>query len=459
MRKSLKSSRSYSYLSHREGVVAGRPSAAGPELTAPGERPGASFRPHLPLSNGASSLHWSLVPPFNPFRPGYFEDPYPTLDRLRSTEPVHWSADLGAWVVTSYADCLRILQDDDSFSSDPARAGGEFGESIARRRAEVPLGGAPIMGNSDPPEHNRLRAIVNKAFTPRAIEAQRPIVTGRVRELLGLVPRDEPLEVVSRLAEPLVVTTVLDYLGFPPDSMEAMRHASLMLMRARAEGAAEPGVVQAAAAAREDMLRYLSMLAAAWDEDPDAPANVLSVLIEATDEGTMEPDEMLMMLIHVSLAGNGPTAMAIANAAWVLAQHPEAQEWLREHPASVPAAIEELLRFETATHFIARFALSDVKFGERTIRSGQQVHVMLGAANRDAARFANPDILDFERTDNRQLAFGYGVHFCLGAPLARLELEIVVRELLARFPDGFACREMERGGSYQVRGLQRLVIA
>lgn len=398
------------------------------------------------------------MPPFNPFRPAYIANPYPILDRLRATEPVHWSSELGTWVVTSYADCLRILQDDVSFSSDPANAGGEFGESVARRRAEVPLGRAPIMGNSDPPEHNRLRAIINRAFTPRAIESYRATVTGRVRELLGLVPAGEPLEVVRDLAEPLAVTTVLDYLGFPLESLEAVRHWSLMLMRGRAEGAAQPGVVEAAEAARQEMLHYLSMLADARDKDPEAPANVLSVLIDATDEGAMEPDEMLMMLIHVSLAGNGPTAMAIANAAWVLAEHPEAQDWLRDNPAAVPAAVEELLRFETATHFIARFALTDVKLRARTIRAGQQVHVMLGAANRDPDRFANPEQLDLQRADNRQLAFGYGIHFCLGAPLARLELEVVVRELLARYPNGFSCREMVRGGSYQVRGLQRLVI-
>ncbi len=386
-------------------------------------------------------------------------DPYPILDRLRATEPVHWSADLDAWVVTSYADCLRVLQDDDGFSSDPAKSGGEFGASVARKRAEVPLGQAAIMGNCDPPEHNRLRAIVNRAFTPRAIQDQRPIITGRVQELLGRVPRDEPLEVVGSLAEPLAVTTVLDYLGFPMESLDAVRQWSLALMRARAEGSAQPGVVQAAAAAREDMLRFLAMLAEEHDEVSGAPPNVVSVLIDACDEGTMEPDEMLMMLIHVSLAGNAPTAMAIANAAWVLSLHPSQQAWLREHPDATPSAIEELLRYETATHFIARFALSDIKLGARTIRAGQQVHLMLGAANRDPARFANPDQLDFARTDARQLSFGYGVHFCLGAPLARLELEIAVRELLARYPDGFSCLEMARGGSYQVRGLQRLLIA
>jgi cytochrome P450 len=303
-----------------------------------------------------------------------------------------------------------------------------------------------------------LRAIVNRALTPRAIEAQRAGLTERVRELLGLTPEGQPLEVVSGLAEPLAVTTVLDYLGFPLESLDQVRTWSLMLMRARAEGASQPGVVQAAVAAREDMLHFLANAAESRDNSRDVAANVLSVLIDATDEGTMEPDEMLMMLIHVSLAGNGPTAMAIANAAWVLGTHPQEQQWLREHPEAVPAAIEELLRFETATHFVARFALKDVKVGSRTVRAGQNVHVMLGAAKRDPKRFENPATLDFQRADNRQLAFGYGIHFCLGAPLARLELEVVVRELLDRFPSGFTAVDWQRGGSYQVRGLQRLIV-
>ena len=397
--------------------------------------------------------------PFNPFRPTYMEDPYPTLARLRAAEPVHWSPDLGAWVITSYAECLRILQDDDSFSSDPVKSGGEFGESVARRRAESPLGAAAIMGNSDPPEHNRLRAIVNRAFTPRAIAAVRPIIGQRIDDLLERVPVSEPLEVVGNVAEPLSVMTVLDYLGFPLERAQAVRQWSLLLMQSRAEGAAQPGLIQAARAAREEMLRYLAMLAEERDRAAEAPANVVSVLIDATSDGAMAPDEMLMMLIHISLAGNGPTAMAIANAAWVLGRHPEAQAWLRRHPDESPAAVEELLRFETATHFIARFALADVRIGGRTIRAGQQVHLMLGAANRDPDRFPNPDTLDFERKDNRQLSFGHGIHFCLGAPLARTELELWVRALIDRYPDGFAVQEMARGGSYQVRGLQRLVIA
>lgn len=423
---------------------------------APGELPGANVQTAINDRPLTDCRYTARVALFNPFRPAYIENPYPVLARLRSSEPVHWSPDFGAWVVTTYADCLRILQDDEAFSSDPANASGDFGARVRLRRSEVPLGQAPIMGNSDSPVHQRLRTVVNRAFTPRALEAQRARIESQVAGLLQPAEPGSAFEVVSSLAEPLAVATVLDYLGFPAESLDQVRYWSLAIMRARAEGAGEPGVAEAAAHAREEMLGFLAGLAESRADSDQS--NVISVLIEATDEGMMEPDEMLMMLIHISLAGNGPTAMAIANAAWLLAQHPEEQHWLRQHPDATPAAVEELLRFESSTHFVARFALQDVKLGSRTIRKGQQVHAMVGAANRDPERFPNPDVIDFERADNRQLSFGFGVHFCLGAPLARQELDLSIRGLLAAYPGGFEMVDVVRGGSYQVRGFQRLLI-
>lgn len=398
------------------------------------------------------------VPHFNPHTRQYLEDPYPALHRLRASEPVHWSAKAGAWIVTSFAACQAVLQDDDGFSSDPVAGGGEFGEAIARRRAEVPLGDAPIMGNSDPPEHTRLRAIVNRGFVPRAIESMRPNIERAVDALLEEAPRSEPFEVMTGLAQPLAVATTLQHLGFPRDSWEQVRDASLAMMRARAEGAAQPEVVAAAGAAREAMLDYLARLAESRERAREGPRDVLAVLFEAMDDEAISANELLMMLIHISLAGNGPTSMSIGNALWVLSRHPEHVAALRSDPAAIPAAVEELLRFEAPTHYVARFARKDVRLGARTVRAGQQVHVMIAAANRDPARFPNPDTLDFARADNRHLTFGYGIHFCLGAPLARLELEIALRKVLERF-GAFSVLGWERGGTAQVRGLARLFIA
>ena len=399
-----------------------------------------------------------LVAFFNPFRPAYIEDPYPALHRLRAEEPVHWSRELDAWVLTRYEDCLRVLQDDDAFSSDPVKARGEFGREVARKRAGTPLGLAPIMGNTDPPDHSRLRNIVNRGFTPRVMEAMRPGIEGVCDELLGEWEPGEPFEVISRLAEPLAISAVLEHLGVPREGWGLFRECSLALMRARAEGAGEPGVIEAAEQARGEMLDYLARVAETRDSDGgESQADILSVLLEACDEEAIEPDEMLMMLIHISLAGNGPTAMAIGNAAWVLGQQPDAQRFLLANPDRLPGAIEELLRFDSSTHFVVRFANEAATIGARAIQPGQQIHVMVAAANRDPERFREPDVLDFSRTENRHLSFGYGVHFCLGAPLARLELNIAMAKLMERGTP-FRALDWQRGGTYQLRGLRSLRI-
>lgn len=395
---------------------------------------------------------------FNPFRPGYLEDPYPVLHRLRSQEPVHWSAELDAWVVTSYAECLRILQDDERYSSNPAGVPGPLGLEVARKRAEAPLGHTAIMGNSDPPEHTRLRAVVNRGFTPRVIEAMRPSIERAVEAILEDVPADRPFEVMSGLAEPLAVSTVLEHLGIPRQDFGQFRAWSLALMRARAEGGDTPGVIEAAGQAEGEMFDYLAHLAESRESGAnESPLDVISVLLDACDDETLAPAEMLMMLIHISLAGNGPTAMALGNAVASLARHPQAVQALRSDPGLYPQAIEELLRFDSSTHFVVRFASSDSVLGGRAIRKGQQVHAMVGAANRDPARFAGPDILDFERPDNRHLSFGFGIHFCLGAPLARLELQVAVRRFIEHFGD-FEVLDSSRVPNYQLRGLQHLQV-
>ncbi len=395
---------------------------------------------------------------FNPFRPAYLEDPYPVLARLRNDEPVHWSPDVDAWIVTRYADCLHILQDDETFTSDPTAVESAFAAEVREKRRHVPLGGAVLMGNSDPPDHTRLRAIVNRGFTPRVIEAMAPPIE---RSAAALLEELEPLEacnVIARFAEPLAVSNILQHLGIPREDFGRFRAWSLALMRARAEGASAPGVVDAATRAQTEMFEFLAAVAAEREaSDAETPVDVLSVLIAASDDESIRPEEMMMMLIHISLAGNGPTSMAIGNAIAALGNHPEAQAALRENPALIPAAIEELFRFDSSTHFVARWARTDVVLGKRTLRAGQQVHVMVGAANRDPERFSNPDSLEIERSDNRHLSFGFGIHFCLGAPLARLELRIALERFLGHVGP-YEVIAAQRVPNYQLHGFQHLQI-
>lgn len=392
---------------------------------------------------------------FDPLRPAYIADPYPALAALRKAAPVHHSPEMASWVVTGYEACLRLLRDEECFSSNPINAGGPFGQMIAERREAVPLGMATILGNSDDPEHEILRTIVNRAFTPRAIAAMRPAIDDAIQQLLADIAPGR-FEVMSGLAEPLAPAMVLAHLGIPEDGRGMFRQASLEIMRVRVEGPDDPAVVDAADAAIETLMEALQE----WDEGGVArEGSVLSTLFAAAHAGEeLEPDDLLMLLIHISLAGNGPTAMAIGNAAMNLAGDAVALAKLRADPALIPAAVDELLRFDSATHAVARFALKDTKLGARKIKAGDSLYAMIGAANRDPSEFADPDSLNFERAENRHLSFGFGMHFCLGAPLARIEMQAVIEALIARF-GRFSVVEAERGGSFMVRGPRRLVIA
>lgn len=394
------------------------------------------------------------MPIFDPTRPSYIADPYPALAALRRTEPVHRSVDMGAWIVTSYDAAQRILRDEERFSSNPVNAGGDFGAAIAARRQRAPMGTATILGNSDDPIHAHLRGIVNRAFTPRAIAARKGEIAARIAALLGQVP-DGPLEVMSSLAEPLAASTVLAHLGIPEEEQAVFRQLSLDVIRARAEGPDDPAVLNAA----EDALDALMDMLQAWDESGQCdPASVAGTLFTAAHAGeALEPEDLLMLLIHISTAGNGPTAMAIGNIAYHLASNFGKQQELREDRALIPAAVEELLRFDSPTHLVARFVLADTVVSDRKIRAGDQVYVAIGGANRDPAEFAQPDAIDFRRDENRHLSFGFGGHFCLGAPLARLELQLVTEALLDRCGE-FELKAFERGGTFLLRGPRRVVI-
>lgn len=397
---------------------------------------------------------------FNPFRPAYVENPYPILARLRSEEPVHWSADLAAWVVTSYRECHRALSDDEHFSSNPIHARNELGRSVAATRATAPMGAAAIMGNSDPPEHTRLRAIVNRGFTPKVIASVQPRIEQTLDELMEPWREHGPVDLVANLCEPLAITTVLAHMGLPPERWSEFRDLSGAVMRGRVEGMGDAAIARETIEARDRMLDMVAQVVASQEtaETGGGERNVLMALMNAAGEGGISPDELAVMLVHISLAGNGPTIMSFANAVAALAEHPEQRDLLLEDPELVPAAVEECLRFDTPTHYVNRFCTRDVEMWQRTVKAGQMVYAMVGAANRDPARFPDPDALDIRRKDNRHLSFGMGIHFCLGAPLARLELELVLRRVLERF-GRYRVVRAERGGTFQVRGFNLLEIA
>lgn len=389
------------------------------------------------------------MPVFNPGRPAYLENPYPFLAALRADEPVHWSRDMNAWIVTSYEECFAAVQDQGRFSADPRVS--YAGTDVSAHRERVPLGTVEVMATVDEPDHGRLRRSVMRAFAPRAVEAAQERIKAAIAGLLGPVDPGQPFDVFGGLAEPLVVATVIGHLGIPADAWNDFRACARAVTEARSNPGAAAGDIRAAQQAYE----RLQGLFRGAHEDLDT---VLGAAKASVADGMLSEDEAVMLLVHASLSGNGPTTMALGNMILALAGNPEAYAWLRDHPNRVPAAVEELLRYDSPVHAIARWAPQPCQLGRRSVRAGQVVFLVLGAANRDPAQFPDPDVLDLGRDDTRHLAFSHGPHFCLGAPLARLELQLALAAVLDRWPS-LTVLAMERLRDFVLRGPRRLVIA
>ena len=369
---------------------------------------------------------------FNPYLPEVHEDPYPLYHRLRAEDPVHRS-DLGFWVLTRHADVLAVLRDP-RMSRDPRRServellrsSAELDELLASEEA------APSMLFVDPPDHTRLRTLVNKAFTPAAVERLRPRVEAIVAGLLDRVAGAGAMDVVEDLAYPLPVTVICELFGVPEADHDRFRAWSRGLVRLL-DPLVATDALEGALRARLALRGYLRELIA--DRRAHPIGDLLTALIAAEDEGhQLSEDELVSMCVLLLVAGHETTVNLIANGLVALLRDPEALAGLKAEPGLAGSAVEELLRYDSPVQFTSRHALADLDLGGCRVRAGETVVAVLGAANRDPAQFPDPDRLDLARQPNRHVAFGGGIHFCLGAPLARMEARIAIPALLARLP-------------------------
>ena len=367
--------------------------------------------------------------------PALLADPYPFYHRLRVEAPVHWDEEMGYWVVTRYADVVAALRD-------PRLSAARTAPSVdAWLPPELHEALGPVvraimrqMLFLDPPDHTRLRGLVNKAFTPRTVEAMRAHIQQIVDGLLDRMQADgrTEMDVIAELAYPLPAIVIAEMLGVPPED----RDQFLLWSN-------DFGLILDDTTTGEDSMRAMYGVAAfiayfrrIIEDRRAAPRDdVLGSLITAEEAGDrLSTDELLGNCILLLAAGHGTTTHLIGNGLLALLRHSEQREMFRADPALGPSAVTELLRYDAPVQSTGRLVTQDLELAGILLRAGQHVTLRLGAANRDPAQFPDPDRLDLTRRDTRHVAFGYGIHFCVGAPLARLEGEIAFNTILRRLP-------------------------
>lgn len=380
----------------------------------------------------------------NPMDPAFRADPYPLLARLRAYDPVN-ETPIGLWRLTRYADVLRMVKE---VPSGVRMADGSiFG-------GDPTIGGGPsrFILRQDPPDHTRLRKLMNQAFRPRAVGLLRTRVERLVEELLDRAADQGSMDVIADLALPVPATVICEMMGVPSADRARFTEWTSAATHLLAAALAAPDVIERAAAAAESLAAYFTDLIA--ERRARLGDDILSDLIRAEEAGDrLSEEELLSQSIGLLIAGFETTIGLIGNGVLALLRHPEQRRLLRERPALIEGAVEECLRYDGPIAVTIRVTREDTRFGDRVIPADQPVMCSLGGANRDPARFPDPDRFDVTRRDNDHLAFGGGVHFCLGAHLARMEAQVAIGELVRRF----ATLELERDEIVWGRSLFRVL--
>ncbi len=365
--------------------------------------------------------------------PQNVQDPFPLYCWLRNHQPVHWSPSLRAWVVTRYDDVLEIFNRPDRFSSDRFR---RLDPSLASHRPAVRAVAAVLsdwLVFRDAPHHTRLRALLQKTFTPRHLAKNRDRIQATIDELLdGPAVRGE-MDFIRDFAFPLPATVIATLLGAPVEDVEPIKRWSDRLAAYLGGAVDERDNFSEAREGVRQLVDYFDKLLAERERRPRD--DLMSLMHRAEHEGErLGRDEVVSNCVLLLFAGHETTTNLFGNGLFHLLRHPEQEAALRATPALVESAVEEFLRYDGPVPATTKIATEEIEWHGARIRPGEQVLPFTSAANRDPGRFDDPDCLAIGRRPNRHLAFGYGIHFCLGAPLARLEAHLGFETLLRRFP-------------------------
>ncbi len=367
--------------------------------------------------------------------PQTISDPHPAFSWLRDNDPVYWSKDLKGWVLTRYADIYKVIRDR-KFSVEKMMPFAEYSAGSANnphagKIAEI----CEILNHwavfRDPPNHSRLRRPMNKVFRREELDRLIPLITQTVHNLIDGVIETGEMDLIKDFAYPLPASIIAFLLGLPLEDIDQLKMWSDELAQFALSARTSKGRYETSYRAIMDLKDYLQ--ANLEDHRRNPRPDGLTTLLEFTegDDG-LSDDEVVSTAMLMLFAGHETTTNLIGNGMYSLIKNPDEMERLRADHSLIPSAVEEFMRYEGPVQFVVRLATEDTNIGDTAVKKGDRVFLSILSANRDAEKFDNPEALDIGRENNEHLAFGHGMHLCVGAPLARIEGEIAIRGLLQR---------------------------
>ncbi|MCG8695116.1 MAG: cytochrome P450 [Minwuiales bacterium] len=391
---------------------------------------------------------------FTPLAPEFIKNPYPFYSQLREAEPIHWSP-LGFWVASRHADISQVLKDKRFGKLYVRRMTDRYGPEVMEQPLYAMM--SRWMLTQDPPDHTRLRGLVVKAFTARRVEAMRPRIQELVDGLIDAVQDSGEMDLIWDFAHPLPTNVICDMLGIPDEDRAQFTETSKISGRLIDPTPMSEAELEEANANNEALVAYFQRLFELRRKEPGD--DLTTLLVQVEDEGErLSEDELIANIILLFGAGHETTVNLIGNGLLALHQNPDQLARLKADPSLIPNAVDELLRYDSSVQMTTRTALQDVELGGVKIKEGEAVLALLGAANRDPEAYEDPDRLDVGRPDIRPSSFGGGIHYCLGAQLAKIEAEIALSTLFRRLPDLVltGLDQPDWRPTFTLRGLQSL---
>ncbi|WP_406378227.1 cytochrome P450 [Streptomyces sp. NBC_00197] len=395
---------------------------------------------------------------FDPWDPAFVADPYPAYEELRARGRVHHYEPTNQWLVPRHADVSALLRDRRLGRTYQHRFTHEDFDRTAPPPEQEPFHVLNDHGMLDlePPDHTRIRRLVSKAFTPRTVERLKPYVEGLAGELVGRLVEAGGGDLLTDVAEPLPVAVIAEMLGIPESDRAPLRPWSADICGMYELDPSEEVAARAVRASVE-FTEYLRVLIEARRKEP--ADDLISGLIAAHDAGDrLTEQEMISTCVLLLNAGHEATVNSTVTGWWNLFRHPAQLADLRADHTLIPSAVEELLRYDTPLQLFERWVLDDIEIDGTTVPRGAEIAMLFGSANRDAEVFASPDTLDLSRAENPHISFSAGIHYCIGAPLARIELAASMSALLTRAPGLRLTEEPVRKPGFVIRGLEGLKV-